>query len=227
MCQVFIQLHIPITAWLMGPRQIACSDVVLLNKIDLASESQVDPLETVIHQINPVAAVYRTSRSNIDLKYIMGIDAYASRIPDPPAHDHSHDHGESCQDDHKPEASHYTLRGISSILVPIPTLPSERVQLLDEWIRTVLWENKLPDSTSENSGLQILRCKGMFRSDANEIFVLQGVRDIYELAQLDVDEGNDHDAEGVGSVGKLVFIGKGLDDSVRQSLEKIVQVNNS
>jgi hypothetical protein len=67
----------------------------------------------------------------------------------------------------------------------------------------------------------------MFRSDANEIFVLQGVRDIYELAQLDVDESNDHDAEGVGSVGKLVFIGKGLDDSVRQSLEKIVQVNNS
>jgi G3E family GTPase len=197
--------------------------VILLNKIDLAPESQTDSLEAIVRKINPVAAVHRTSRSNIDLKFIMGIDAYSSRIPDAPAHSHNHTSGEACHDDPTPQTSHYTLRGITSILVPIPSLPAERVQVLDEWIRSVLWENRLPDSTFENPELQILRCKGMFHSDTNKTFVLQGVRDIYELAQLDVSEDN-HDADGVGDVGKLVFIGKGLTDDVRRSLERIVRV---
>jgi len=199
--------------------------VILLNKIDLAPESQTDALEAIIRQINPVATVHRTSRSNIDLKFIMGIDAYSSRIPDPPTYSHDHASGEVCHDVPTPQTSHYTLRGISSILVPIPPLPSQRIQMLDGWIRSVLWENRLPGSTIENPDLQILRCKGMFHSDENELFVLQGVRAIYELTQLDVEDDQDVDSEGIGDVGKLVFIGKGLTDDVRQSLEKIVLVD--
>lgn len=196
-------------------RQIACSDVILLNKVDLVSESQLLNLEKVIHEINPLATVHRTSRSNIDLKHIMGLDAYAARIPIK-----DHEHEGPCEDEPKP--NHYTLRGISSILVPIPTLASSKVQLLDEWIRTLLWDNTLLNSGSEKSGLEILRCKGMFRTDLNETYVLQGVREMYDLAKL---EGEDDRPEGVGDVGKLVFIGKGLDEEVRTSLESIVNGN--
>jgi len=190
-------------------RQIACSDVILLNKIDLVSEPQLSALEAIIYKINPVATIHRTSRSNVDLKYIMGIGAYATRVPSLPSNNHD-----------KLKSTHYTLRGVSSILVPIPPLPSARVQLLDEWIRTLLWERKLLESTSEKPGLEVLRCKGMFRTDKNEKFVLQGVREIYELSEL---EGSG-EADGVGDMGKLVFIGKGLDEAVRQSLENIVNV---
>lgn len=187
--------------------------MILLNKIDLVSEPQLSSFEKLIQNINPLATIHRTSRSNIDLKHIMDLDAYASRIP---AHDHNHDG--PCEEEPKP--THYTLRGISSILVPIPTLPASRVQVLDEWIRSLLWENKLLHSSSEKSDLQVLRCKGMFRTDANETYVLQGVRQIYDLVKL---EGEDDRPEGVGDVGKLVFIGKGLDNEVRTSLEAIVK----
>lgn len=198
-------------------RQIACSDVILLNKTDLVSESQLIALENLIHNINPVATVHRTVRSNIDLKFIMGIDAYSSRIPDPP---HDHDHEGACEPGATSKATHYTLRGISSILVPISTIPASEVEQLDEWIRNLLWENKLPELESEMPGLEILRCKGMFRTDANETYVLQGVREMYDLIKL---EEEDAQPKGVGDVGKLVFIGKGLNEIVRKSLENLVK----
>jgi G3E family GTPase len=201
---------------LIPHRQIACSDVILLNKTDLVSESRLVSLESLIHNINPVATVHRTTRSNIDLKFIMGIDAYASRVPDPP---HAHDHEGSCEPDKAPKATHYTIRGISSILVPISIIPSSRVEKLDEWIRSLLWDNKLLDFASETPGLEVLRCKGMFRTDANETYVLQGVREMYDLTKLEDETGQ---PEGVGDVGKLVFIGKGLNEAVRNSLENLV-----
>jgi G3E family GTPase len=52
-----------------GPtlRQVACSDVVLINKVDLASEAQISTLEGIVHGINPLATTHRTTQSNIDL----------------------------------------------------------------------------------------------------------------------------------------------------------------
>jgi hypothetical protein len=46
--------------------------------------------------------------------------------------------------------------------------------------------------------------------------VLQGVRNLYELEPLVGDD------VGLPEHGKLVFIGKGLGDAVRQSLENIL-----
>jgi hypothetical protein len=57
----------------------------------------------------------------------------------------------------------------------------------------------------------------MFGTQSGQTFVLQGVRNLYELEPL--VGGN----IGLPEHGKLVFIGKGLDDTVRMSLEKIVQ----
>jgi G3E family GTPase len=93
------------------------------------------------------------------------------------------------------------------------------VEVLDEWIRTVLWEHKLPNE-EEREGLDVLRCKGLFRTDGGEIYVLQGVREMYDLSPAESME----DSDRAGEIGKLVFIGKGLDDRVRSSLEATVQV---
>jgi hypothetical protein len=57
----------------------------------------------------------------------------------------------------------------------------------------------------------------MFGTQSGHTFVLQGVRNLYELEPL---TGNN---VGLPEHGKLVFIGKGLDNTVRESLEKIVQ----
>lgn len=206
-----------------GPfRQVACSDVILINKVDLASEAQMSTLEGIIHGINPFVTTHRTTQSNIDLGLVMNLNAYASRIP--PAsvpetyHHHDHTDGKCPDPESHPKSTHYTIRGISSILVPVPILPAAQVEALDEWIRSVLWEHKLPNE-EDAEGLDVLRCKGMFRTDAGEVYVLQGVREMYDLSLAESTE----DSDGVGEIGKLVFIGKGLDDRVRASLEATVR----
>jgi hypothetical protein len=93
-----------------------------------------------------------------------------------------------------------------------------RLEELDEWIRTVLWENRTPDTVTETglSELKILRCKGLFVMESGEQYVLQGVQSMYDLSLV---EG---DVTGIPDSGKLVLVGKGLDESVRQSLERLL-----
>ena len=48
--------------------------------------------------------------------------------------------------------------------------------------------------------------------------MLQGVRNMYEVSKVEGDEAS----VGLPEEGKLVFIGKGLDQVVRQSLENLL-----
>lgn len=90
---------------------------------------------------------------------------------------------------------------------------------LDVWVRTVLWENRLPNQTDEHTGgIEVLRCKGIFTSDSGELYVLQGVRNMYEISKVEGDQSN----VGLPDEGKLVLIGKGLDQMVRRSLVDIL-----
>ena len=205
-------------------RQIAAADVILLNKIDLASPAQVDATEELIRGLNPAASLHRTVRGEIDLKHIIGVDAYAARqmlresraATEHTSHQHlTHDsHGHDHEHTHCREPTHYELRGISSLQVDCPRLTAAQMDRLDEWIRSVLWERQLPGPASPAS-IDVLRCKGLFVTDSGELHVLQGVRNIYEIAKVE------EDAElGLPDTGKLVFIGKGLDEHVRHSLKE-------
>ncbi|KAF9049548.1 cobW-domain-containing protein [Hymenopellis radicata] len=192
-------------------RQIAGSDVVILNKIDLVDSSKIAGIENTIHMVNPVAPLHKTVRGQMDIGLLLNIQAYSSRanLRDPihdcndPAHDHDHDH-----------QTHYETRGISSLQVTIPVLNQEGLDALDAWIREVLWENRLPESDTDTQ-LEILRCKGLFVTDTGEQYVLQGVRSMYDMSKVE------EDVIGLPDQGKLVLIGKGLDDSVRSSLRKL------
>jgi len=57
--------------------QIAFADVVLLNKIDLVSSSELNALETRIHSMNAVAKIYRTKNANIAMNYILDLGGFA------------------------------------------------------------------------------------------------------------------------------------------------------
>jgi len=172
-------------------------------------------IEERIRNINTVVPIYRTINGQIDLELVLGIGAYRSppRFEDPSApdpHAHAHEHNVSA-------APHtHKITGISSLRLSCPTLNSCTFGLLDEWIRTILWENRLPWDNG-NEQLQVLRCKGYFHMDTGEEYMLQGVRSIYELRAVET-QGQ---ISGP-SFGKLVLIGKGLNDTtVRQSFESI------
>jgi G3E family GTPase len=171
--------------------------------------------------VNPAAPIHRTVRGNVDLGLIMGISAYAS----PPqiqlraavttvGHENCDDHDTH---NHAREPPHYELRGISSLQVSCPVLSQASFDRLDEWIRSVLWESHLPD-VAENQDLQVLRCKGLITLESGGQYVLQGVRSMYEMTRV----GEQVDM-GVPEPGKIVLIGKGLDDTVRHSLESVLR----
>ena len=190
-----------------------------MNKVDLTSEEHLHSIEEQIQNVNPSAPIHRTIRGQIDVAHIMNINAYAGgtkglrsarlHLDDDDCHDHS---------GNATSAKHYELRGISSLQVTVPTMTRYRLEELDKWIRTVLWENRIPDNVPEtpSSELKILRCKGLFVLESGEQYVLQGVQSMYDLSLV---EG---DVTGIPDSGKLVLIGKGLDESVRQSLEKLL-----
>jgi len=201
-------------------RQIAAADVILLNKTDLVSAANLQATEDLLSKINPTVTIHRTVRADIDIKHVLNIRAYASRalshVDTPPSGDHdhaSHDH-ESADDK---ASTHYQIRGITSLRVTCPVLSPEQMERLEEWIRTVLWECQLPGDSvhPHEKSLEVLRCKGMLSIQSGQTFVLQGVRNLYELEPLGKDD------VGLPEHGKLVFIGKGLDDLVRKSLESI------
>lgn len=193
--------------------------MIILNKADLVTPGALAQTEELIRAVNPAAPIHRTIRGDVDLGLIMGISAFTS----PPqiqsgiaVTEHSHD---NCEDhgthNHAREPTHYELRGISSLKVSCPLLTQASFDRLDEWIRSVLWENRLPD-TAENQDLQVLRCKGLVTMESGQ-YVLQGVRSMYEMVKV----GERVDM-GVPEPGKIVLIGKGLDDTVRHSLENIL-----
>lgn len=190
-----------------------------MNKSDLVPLSELSSLESAVKEINPAAPMYRTVRGEIDLQHIMGISAYARFQAPPPSPEHpkAHVHDHSNEDHtHSAEPTHYELRGISSLQMSCPVLSPSRFDELDEWIRTVLWENRLPEKT-DTPDLQVLRCKGLFFTENGDQYVLQGVRNMYEISKIE-----DQEVMGVPDAGKLVLIGKGLSDVVRQSLYKVV-----
>lgn len=202
-------------------RQVAAADVILLNKTDLVSTADLRATEDQLSKINPAVTVHRTVRSAIDLKHVLNIRAYTSRVllktGTPPSDDHDHalhDH----ENLHDRNSTHYELRGITSLRISCPILTGEQQERLEEWIRTVLWECQLPEHSGDTHerSLEVLRCKGIFGTQSGQTFVLQGVRNLYELEPLVGDD------IGLPEHGKLVFIGKGLNNTVRKSLEKII-----
>jgi G3E family GTPase len=193
--------------------QIAGSDVVILNKVDIASHQQQAEMEDIIRRINPSATIHPTTQAQVDLDSILNLRAYDSRPIDPStlsktSHEHNHDANEDCHC-----VNHYEVRGISSLSINCPPLDQTRLLRLDEWIRTILWENRLPSASNDALQPEILRCKGIFSVNGQQ-HVLQGVRSIYDIQPI---------AGTAPSTGKLVFIGRRLnEEDVRSSLSAVL-----
>jgi G3E family GTPase len=56
--------------------QVAFADVLLLNKIDLVSATDLERVEGAVRALNPCARVHRTQACSIELERILGIGAF-------------------------------------------------------------------------------------------------------------------------------------------------------
>jgi len=199
----------------------------------VADPSVISETEALIRHINPAAPIHRTIKSEIHLSHIIGISAYKSPpMPSNVPKQDDHVHTADCNKDHSTtspshDATHYELRGISSIQVLCPIrLSQAQIDAFDEWIRNALWENRVSvrteDPTPDDEGIcevQVLRCKGAFRDEQNKWYILQGVRSVYEISELERSQGRE--GVDVPDKGKVVLIGKGLNKKVKESLEAV------
>ncbi|WP_019220132.1 CobW family GTP-binding protein [Bartonella florencae] len=186
--------------------QIAFSDIVLLNKVDLVSAQERAHARSLILSINPRAILYETERANIPLEKLLNRGSFdLQRILENDPHfldqhlDHKHQHsdhvcGPECTHDHE----HHPLSAMHDITITSVSLKTGALQpeKFFPWIQQI----------TQQKGPDILRLKGIiaFQGD-DDRYVIQGIHMILE-GQHQRPWREDEKRES-----RLVFIGRTLD----------------
>ncbi len=162
--------------------QVAFSDIVLINKIDLVTPVQIAAIEQRIRRLNPMAAIHHTNHASIDPAAIIGVGAFdlMQKLEVDPAFlgDHAHEHD--------PAIGSFVLE---------ETLPIDITRLMR-------WMNGLV----QQRGDTIYRSKGIFYAEGfEERMVFQSVRMLTTLRADRVWR------PGEARVSQFVVIGKNLD----------------
>lgn len=191
--------------------QIAFADQLVLNKTDLAGEAELQAVESVLRQLNPVAPIERTQRSRVPLDRVLGRGAFDLQhvmALEPgflePAHVHdahcAHDHPQGSGHPAHPGHSHLHDSGIHSVSLQ-STRPMDATKV-QAWLAARLAAH----------GADILRAKGIFHiAGEPRRMVFQSV---YSLLEGDWQRPW-RDSEP--RVSRLVFIGRQLDASALQA----------
>lgn len=80
--------------------QIALADVILLNKVDLVHQSQVDKVEGDIRRLNRLVTIHRTYRSAVDLRGILDLRGSAPELAVVGGDQHGQSCSGGCDHDH-------------------------------------------------------------------------------------------------------------------------------
>ena len=162
--------------------QVAFSDIVLINKMDLVSQQQMNAVESRVRALNPMAKIYHTANAEIDLAGIIGVGAFdlVQKLEVDPEFlgDHEHEHdaaiGSFVLEEHEP--------------VDIN--------------RLMLWMNKV----AQDRGEDLYRTKGIFYAHGfEERLVFQSVRMLTTLRRDRPWEPNET------KMTQFVVIGKNID----------------
>ncbi|WVQ73137.1 hypothetical protein IAR50_002701 [Cryptococcus sp. DSM 104548] len=201
-------------------KQVACADVILLNKLDLVEQSQLQQVESTIRELNPTLRVHHTTNSRAPLGEMFNLRAFSDaagsgsailrELADPASEPHVH--SGSCDHEHD---QHHSK--ITTALVPLPPLSTAQYARLDEFLESLLWSGSYPSrdpAAEKRDAPEILRTKGYIALQDGKAYVLQGVVDLFEMKE--VKEGGEGEGEKVE--GKVVFIGRGVGDEVKRAL---------
>jgi G3E family GTPase len=172
--------------------QISHADVVIINKTDLVTQEELDQVTQRVRSINGLARIKTTTKSQVpELEgLVLDLNAY-DKVSDADLKFASKGH------------SHLDPT-ITTSTISFPALTREQVDKYDFFLRTVLWDETLPNNVAHNS-FEIHRLKGRAPVTDGKMLLTQGVRSIYDTNELD-DEVTEGSAEG-----KLVLIGRGVD----------------
>ncbi|KAM7493828.1 hypothetical protein LguiB_028437 [Lonicera macranthoides] len=181
--------------------QVAYADRIILNKVDLVTEADLDVLTQRIKHINGMAPIKLAKFGLVDMDFVLGVGGYdLDRIDSEVHSDDSHcatHHHESGHEHHKGHHhDHVHDSAVSSVsIVSEGTLDLDE---LDDWLERLI----------EEKGEDLYRMKGVLSvSGSDERYVFQGVH-----STLDGCPGKTWGADEK-RINKLVFIGRNLDES--------------
>ena len=182
--------------------QISHADVIILNKTDLIEPSELAAVEARVRSINSLATIIQTTQSRVPALEGSVLDLHAyDRVQeqdlDAAFASKGHSHLDSA---------------IGTLTVRIGgEIGEEGLRGLDGWLRSVLWESKVPGYEQEAVGWEIHRAKGRVRMVGGGVKMLQGVREIFELIDGVEDAGDDEETgEEKEQGGRIVFIGRNV-----------------
>ncbi|HUR45632.1 MAG TPA: GTP-binding protein [Candidatus Saccharimonadales bacterium] len=200
--------------------QIAFADVLLLNKADLATPEELDRVEARIRKMNPLAKIYRTTKSQIEIGKILNTKARDLAAPLPSiqvlaaeeehAHechegcDHEHHHHEHGEDPHEHDHAHDDKVSSFHIVEERPLDLKKAEAWLGELLQTM--------------GADIYRSKGILyvKAQAKRI-VFQGVQMIFDAQPERLWN------PGEKRQSQLVFIGRELNqEKIRAGFESCI-----
>jgi G3E family GTPase len=207
--------------------QIAYGDIIVLNKVDLVDEADVDSLEIRIREMKAGSRILRTTKAQVPLPLILSVGLFESdkyfeektseHHHDHHEHDHDcghdhHEHDHDCGHDHHEHdhdcghdhhhhhhSNHLENDGFTSL-----SFQSDKPFAIKQFQRFL--DNQLPEN--------VFRAKGILwfnESPNRHIFHLSGKR-----FTIDDDSWN-----GKEKKNQLVLIGQNLDhEKLRSQLEK-------
>ncbi|KJZ79887.1 hypothetical protein HIM_00601 [Hirsutella minnesotensis 3608] len=167
--------------------QISHADVLVINKADLVSEDELRRVRDRVESINGLAKIHVTEKSIVPQLEGFLLDLHA--------YDQFQEH------EAKVKGHSHLDPAISTISIPVPALPPSRLANVDRWLRSVLWDNRLPES-QEKGTFEIHRSKGRIVLQDGHVKMLQGVREVFELAEPPSSD------EPQPTDGKIILIGK-------------------
>ncbi|XP_050230873.1 uncharacterized protein LOC126679898 [Mercurialis annua] len=188
--------------------QIAYADRIILNKIDLVSEAELQRLKNRIKHINGIAPIKLTKYGSVDMDFVLGVGGYDLERIDSEVHlenscsgTHDHEtaeehHKEHHHTEHKSHHDHVHDSSVSSV-----SIVSEGILDLDEvddWFERLM----------EEKGEDLYRMKGVLSvTGSDQRYIFQGVH-----STLDGCPGEQWGADEK-RINKLVFIGRNLDET--------------
>lgn len=184
--------------------QISHADVIVINKADLVSEEELQRVRSRIESINGLAKIHVTEKSVVPKLegFLLDLHAYDQfNEAEAASKGHSHLDPVSFTDEPSYRRMLLTLQAISTVSMPVGPLRSDQLEQVDRWLRSVLWDSKLPGK-EEPVDFEIHRSKGRLVFENGDVKMLQGVQEIFEL--IDAPDG----AASAQKGGKIIFIGK-------------------
>ncbi|KAG9775415.1 cobW-domain-containing protein, partial [Aureobasidium melanogenum] len=202
--------------------QISHADVIILNKTDLVSDTQLADVRQRISSINGLARLICTDHSRVDTLSgtVLDLNAY-STFPTSTTGSTTTTSGPA--PDFSSKGHSHLDPTISTLTFPLRPVDPGEVSILQDWLETVLWEAE-DRQEGQTRKYEIHRTKGLIPITDGTVRIVQGVREIFEIIEpppaADSDTSHSENDDDVTQQqqqqqqqqqGKVVFIGRNLD----------------